>query len=102
MVSLHSKPCLHLPVKSGSWVERRYLVTPAVHSLLELFETLDTLITGGRICGTVPGALETGRKHPFWGRPDIPGHRQVHLLVPLPTFLSSRLLTAYFLQGPSR
>lgn len=49
----------------------------------------------------MPGALETGRKHLFWGRLDISGHRQVHCLVPLPTFLSSRLLTAYFLQGPS-
>lgn len=40
---------------------------------------------GGRTRRAAPGALETGWKHPLWGRPDIPGHRQVHLLVPVPT-----------------
>lgn len=68
---------------------------------LELFETLDILITGGRTRLVVPGALKTGRKHLLWGRPDIPGHRQVHLLVPFPTFPSAQLLAAYFLRGPS-
>lgn len=62
-----------------SWLPQ--LLNPS----LGLFEALDTLIMGGRTRRAAPGALETGRKHPLWGRPDIPGHRQVHLLVPVPT-----------------
>lgn len=72
------------------------MVTSAAQASFGLFQTLDTLIMGGRTYRAAPGALETGRKHPLRGRPDIPGHRQVHLLVPLstssPMSPSSRLL----------
>lgn len=97
--SSHSR-CLPSPVCSRSCMER----TPSrvswlpqlLNPSLGLFEALDTLIMGGRTRRAAPGELKTGRKHPLRGRPDIPGHRQVHLLAPVPTSSpSSGLLVSF-------
>lgn len=97
--SSHSR-CLPSPVCSRSCMER----TPSrvswlpqlLNPSLGLFEAPDTLIMGGRTRRAAPGELKTGRKHPLRGRPDIPGHRQVHLLAPVPTSSpSSGLLVSF-------
>lgn len=47
----------------------------------------------------MPGALETGRKHLLWGRPDIPVTARCTFWFPSsPPSPRSWLLAAYFLQ----